>query len=536
MKKKHMLMGVFATAMLVGFGAAKILVGFRAVNTFSKDATAVRAGDTALSDTGNAPLVDGRAERDNFYSQVGKLLQAEKFDQLDAMVDNLRNTRPHLLGGGSKLALFYSDLESWGKLEDRLQLFQKWADARPDSATARIALAWGYINYAWQARGSGWASEVKKEGWNLFAERLKKSRGILEETEKMTTKDPYLYYDFIWVAIGEGWDREKMEEVFKKGVAADPTYYPLYFSKANYLLPRWHGEPGDWVKFAEEAADMTKKTEGSSLYARIIQFIILKHRGTAEFKLDTGIFERSDIFWPKLKQGYEDKARLYPGSLEDAHAFCFFACLAQDRETAKRLFARIGNRPNEEIWGKRRSFERLRNLVNDETDDDPAFRKKISRFYQTANDVQDHMEQAYIFNNRGASAEAILQYSKALKLDPDLEGAYWARGNIYFFAKEYDKAIPDFTEAIRINPSNADIYINRGSSYGEKGEYDKAISDYTRAIALNPSLSQAYLYRGVVYFRKGNYDKTWEDVQKAQSLGYQVDPRFLETIRIHRGK
>jgi len=64
--------------------------------------------------------------------------------------------------------------------------------------------------------------------------------------------------------------------------------------------------------------------------------------------------------------------------------------------------------------------------------------------------------------------------------DPRLSAEeYFGRGN--------NRAIVDYNRAIRINPNYADAYFNRGYAYGEKKDYDRAIEDYTQAIRINPN-------------------------------------------------
>jgi len=46
----------------------------------------------------------------------------------------------------------------------------------------------------------------------------------------------------------------------------------------------------------------------------------------------------------------------------------------------------------------------------------------------------------------------------------------------------------------------------------------------------------AYNNRGVAYYFKGEYKKAWVDVSKAQSLGGQVNPKFLDSFRKASGR
>ncbi|MFH1882001.1 MAG: tetratricopeptide repeat protein [Planctomycetota bacterium] len=80
-------------------------------------------------------------------------------------------------------------------------------------------------------------------------------------------------------------------------------------------------------------------------------------------------------------------------------------------------------------------------------------------------------------------------------------------------------------------------YYNRGIAYHRKKEYDQVISDYTKAIEIDPQrFAVAYAERAFIYYNKQEYDKAWEDVHKAESLGQEVRPQFLKTLREASGR
>jgi hypothetical protein len=66
-------------------------------------------------------------------------------------------------------------------------------NARPQSVTARVALARAYLNYAYDARGEGNAGTVSDSGWKLFAERTAEGKRILDEASALPTKCPEWY-------------------------------------------------------------------------------------------------------------------------------------------------------------------------------------------------------------------------------------------------------------------------------------------------------------------------------------------------------
>jgi hypothetical protein len=51
-----------------------------------------------------------------------------------------------------------------------------------------VALALAYLDYASDARGTGYANTVSETGWKLFSERTAEARRILKEASKLAGK------------------------------------------------------------------------------------------------------------------------------------------------------------------------------------------------------------------------------------------------------------------------------------------------------------------------------------------------------------
>ena len=132
------------------------------------------------------------------------------------------------------------------------------------------------------------------------------------------------------------------------------------------------------------------------------------------------------------------------------------------------------------------------------------------------------------FNSGNASLEkkqydrAISDFTEAIRLDPNYEGAYINRANAFSSKGNYDRAISDLNEAIRISADDSVAYFNRGWDYEELRNFDKAISDYSEAIRIEPDSGFAcfaYLKRGDVYNHNADYDKAISDYTEAIRLG-----------------
>ena len=72
---------------------------------------------------------------------------------------------------------------------------------------------------------------------------------------------------------------------------------------------------------------------------------------------------------------------------------------------------------------------------------------------------------------------SVLANDRAIRLKPDLGGAYINRGNAKQKLGQYEAAVADYDEAIRLNPDLAEVYINRGAAKQKLGQYEAAIAD-----------------------------------------------------------
>jgi hypothetical protein len=290
-----------------------------------------------------------------FRYETRMLYNSRKFDELERRANELRTSKARFGNGALKLFQFYAALscrddepESMWRLHE--QIHQDWEKAIPRSVTARIAHADFLYYYAFHARGHGYANTVTRQGWQLFAQRLAQARKILDDVKQWEPKCPMWWYVYMAVAQGQGWSRSDYENLFTEAKALEPQCWSYDVARANYLLPRWYGQPGDW----EYATDEETKRPGGlgmEIYARVVSNLRVYYKN---------IFKESNASWPKTSQGFELMRQRYPESLEVLSAYCQLACLADDRPQAKKLFDDLGNSVMEDIWGSKDTFVRYR--------------------------------------------------------------------------------------------------------------------------------------------------------------------------------
>ena len=85
--------------------------------------------------------------------------------------------------------------------------------------------------------------------------------------------------------------------------------------------------------------------------------------------------------------------------------------------------------------------------------------------------------------------------------------------------REYQQAIVDYSLAISLNPQLIAAYNNRGVAYDSLGNYRSAIQDYETVLALNPEHPGAYNNLGTAYQNQGNYTRAIQCYDRALELG-----------------
>jgi hypothetical protein len=272
----------------------------------------------------------------------------------------VRLNKERLPGGYWKLRALYAALEepplgnmaSDGDWEDLFQSLTAWTNLKPDSVTARVASADAWKNYAWKARGAGYADKVSEAAWPVFEKRLENAQQALADAVRLKEQCPYWFVVAVAVGRAQQRDRESLEKIFQAGVQIEPTFYYLHQEKATYLLPRWGGQQGDWERFADESALKIGGHEGDIVFFGIYSQM-LTYEGMQ-------LMNTNQKAAPRLLNGFRSIEKLYGASRRRLNEAALFSVFGADRQAVKELFARIGNDPDEHVWRSRQTFEVFR--------------------------------------------------------------------------------------------------------------------------------------------------------------------------------
>ena len=144
------------------------------------------------------------------------------------------------------------------------------------------------------------------------------------------------------------------------------------------------------------------------------------------------------------------------------------------------------------------------------------------KFNANASEIWFNRGQSYYFS--GNLELAIADYSQTLKLKATYLDAWFQRGLAYNKKGNHDAAIADYSQGLQLAPNDAQLWYNRGIAYMNKESLDAALSDYDQAIKLNPNYVKAFVNRGSVYFKKKLYAAAIADLTTALKL----DPNYAE--------
>ncbi|MFI5370929.1 MAG: hypothetical protein ACHQ52_05160 [Candidatus Eisenbacteria bacterium] len=297
------------------------------------------------------PVVVRESDRARVFGMLERRrLNVRHYDTLDALADSLRANPETFPDGSPVLGALYEqgfgtvdqpdDPAQWERHLDRLR---EWMDTRPQSNTARVALAEALIGRGWAARGGGWASSVSESQERRFETDLGDAMLLLSQCSPEARSDPQWYRAMMRALHGLGEEQDSAyRATFYEAIARFPDDPRFYVGMAGHLLPRWYGVPGQWEKFTGETVTVLPESLGVEIYARIV---------TDESRYTDTLFRDSPtLSWELTARGLDAWERHHPLSRHPRSARALLAWQAGRREDARRAFAAVGDTVDLDVW------------------------------------------------------------------------------------------------------------------------------------------------------------------------------------------
>lgn len=275
---------------------------------------------------------DAAIEAVQWQRKGAALLAAKKYDEIEKTAATLQKSKAADAKGSPHLTLFFDGL--YGSTTANVAAHQKriaaWRAARPQSHLARLAEIQMWTGAAWRARGNGFSSTITPAmSAKMDAALAKGTQSLKNLPEAAYAASPLAVEVALDWAQLSGAGREFLDELFSVGTENFPDYLPFYRIRANQLLPRWFGEPGEWQAMAKQRADQIGGDNGDIFYARVIWSLSNFFGNLPE----EGAFD-----YERARRGLEILHRRHPNSLSVSSARLELAYQSKDWKTARQLF------------------------------------------------------------------------------------------------------------------------------------------------------------------------------------------------------
>lgn len=127
-------------------------------------------------------------------------------------------------------------------------------------------------------------------------------------------------------------------------------------------------------------------------------------------------------------------------------------------------------------------------------------------------------------------AEPLLQKVQSRPEDASLLSSI---GNVYYDARQYDKAIEYYKKSLKIEPANVDVRSDMATCLWYKNDADGAIAEFEKSLKYNPQHASTLYNMGVVKWQgKGDPRgavQAWERLLQANP-NYENKARVMELI------
>nr|XP_055028766.1 uncharacterized protein ttc6 isoform X2 [Misgurnus anguillicaudatus] len=129
-----------------------------------------------------------------------------------------------------------------------------------------------------------------------------------------------------------------------------------------------------------------------------------------------------------------------------------------------------------------------------------------------------HFNAGTLFFYNGQFEQACEFYSRAFELDPSDESAILNRAITHTLLRKIPEALQDFSEALLLDPLSAHVYFNRANLYCTLRQHQSAEKDLTQALCLQPGDALLYKLRADVRACLGWTEQAMEDYRTAVKL------------------
>jgi hypothetical protein len=291
---------------------------------------------------------DGPQARHAAGCRAQSLFLSGRYRELDDFMNTAGRSLGDLPDGESTLAGIIQGLDhlfEYGSV-DLVTLLGRTSDWRyevPRSINPMLTESMIFDGSAWSVRGTGTASTVGADSWQVFSYRVEMAAASLDEIQDRAKANPVWYTLALDVGLDQHRTAAELREVFDRGVAIAPAYEPLYGRMLRILMPRWLGGPEEVASFIETVTDKPVEPD-FMLYARLYWV----YSDLEDDKVS--VFDEDRAHWAMVETGFDRLVDRYPKSNFILNAYAKFACIANDATKYQELRPKLKGRFSSTAW------------------------------------------------------------------------------------------------------------------------------------------------------------------------------------------
>jgi tetratricopeptide (TPR) repeat protein len=123
---------------------------------------------------------------------------------------------------------------------------------------------------------------------------------------------------------------------------------------------------------------------------------------------------------------------------------------------------------------------------------------------------------------KGIVDEGTAHLLKALQFDPDYADANTSLGNVLLQEGKLDEAVAHYEKALKKEPNSAVAHNSLANALMEEDKFDEAIAHFQRALEIQPGAAPAHYGLATAFMRTRRLDEAIIEYQK----GMQADPNY----------
>ncbi|MFG2111927.1 hypothetical protein ACGFRB_04695 [Streptomyces sp. NPDC048718] len=225
------------------------------------------------------------------------------------------------------------------------------AEAAPDAALPRLVAGIRYVDWGWEARTGARASQVSREQFQVFHERLRTAEKWLYEAAELEPGWASPWYVLQTSGRGLQVGQEIARRRFEATVRRDPRHVGAHEQHLQQVCAKWSGSHEEMHAFAR--ASVFGAPAGTALghlvaIAHLEQWLDLESGPDGEYitspEVVASLNEAADHSYRHPDHVRED------GWLELYNAFAMAFALAGEKTTARECFDAIEGRVSEFPW------------------------------------------------------------------------------------------------------------------------------------------------------------------------------------------